>query len=536
MSRHFAKIGITLVILIFLGEYRQAQGQAQAQNSPTSSPQGPSSGNFGPLSPPVPIDQEYLQWPLPANDKAYGSIDGRKLKTYVEDLVAIPERYRDQGHQFWGRITGSSADTETQQWLTEKFKTAGVSDIRVQTIDLAPQWNPTSWSVDVAGGDKTITLKTAQPVMSTQSTPLGGLDLEVAYVGLGSEADYIGRDVRGKAVFIYSATHNHQQTTALTERATLLAEKKGAAAIFFSMSIPGNVRWELYNPGTHVPTFTTGLEDGLAVRSLVVNSENGAAPRVHIQLNVEMTPNEKTATIWATLPGRTSEKIYFVCHRDGFFDGAVDNASGMATMIGLAEYFAKIPKEKRRRTIVFVSTTGHHSNGENGRPHVSVSGVWIAQNHEEVFKDTALLINLEHTATVQTAYYLPQPVIRKTNAQSEALFWFVHGSPLLEKTFFNDLREFGVPVYDEPDRAAYGEIQDYAKYAPSVQATNFGTYSHSDHETADMVPWTGLEGVTRAYAKFVEDVNAIDTKDLEAATAATDKLSAPGTANGPNGR
>jgi hypothetical protein len=528
MGMRISKVGITLALLICAGWHCQGQSQARAGNSQQRPPQG----NAGALPPPFPIDQEYLEWPLPANDKVYGSIDGKQLKTYVDDLVAIPERYRDQGHQFWGRITGSSADTETQQWLIGKFKAAGVSDIRVQTIDLPPQWNPTSWTVAVTGGDKAITLKTAQPVMSTQSTPAGGLDLEVAYVGLGSEADYIGRDVRGKAVFIYSATHNHQQNTALTERATLLAEKKGAAAIFFDMSIPGNVTWELYNPGTHVPTFTTGLEDGLAVRNLVVSSENGAAPRVHIQLNTEMVPNEKTATIWATLPGRTSEKIYFVCHRDGFFDGAADNASGMATMIGLAEYFAKIPKQKRRRTIVFVSTTGHHSNGANGHPHVSMSSVYMAPDHEEIFKDTALLINLEHTATAQTAYYLPQPVIRKPTSQSEALFWFVHGSPLLEKTFFNDLREFGVPVYQQRDAAAYGEIQDYAKYAPSVQATNFGTFSHSDHETADMVPWTGLEGITRAYAKLVADVNDLDTKDLEAASAATDALSPPGTANG----
>jgi hypothetical protein len=31
-----------------------------------------------------------------------------------------------------------------------------------------------------------------------------GVDLDAAYVGLGTEADFMGRDVKGKAVFTYS--------------------------------------------------------------------------------------------------------------------------------------------------------------------------------------------------------------------------------------------------------------------------------------------------------------------------------------------
>ena len=55
-----------------------------------------------------------LQWPLPAAGQAYADIDGRHLHRYVVDQAAISRRYRDQGHpQFWGRITGTSADAES---------------------------------------------------------------------------------------------------------------------------------------------------------------------------------------------------------------------------------------------------------------------------------------------------------------------------------------------------------------------------------------------------------------------------------------
>ena len=57
-----------------------------------------------------------------------------------------------------------------------------------------------------------------------------------------------------------------------------------------------------------------------------------------------MEPGRKTATVWGTLPGETDETIYVLGHRDGWFEAATDNASGVATTVGLAEYFAKVPK------------------------------------------------------------------------------------------------------------------------------------------------------------------------------------------------
>ena len=131
----------------------------------------------GPLPPLHPLDEEYLEWPLAPADKAYGAIDGHHLKQYVSEIVAISERYRDQGHQFWGRITGTSADVETQQWVMSKFKEIGLSDIRSQPFDLKPQWMPQSWDVTATGNGKTLRLKTAQPTLTTPGTPADGLDL-----------------------------------------------------------------------------------------------------------------------------------------------------------------------------------------------------------------------------------------------------------------------------------------------------------------------------------------------------------------------
>jgi Iap family predicted aminopeptidase len=123
---------------------------------------------------------------------------------------------------------------------------------------------------------------------------------------------------------------------------------------------------------------------------VIGNARGGQAPHVKLRLDVKMVPNLKTATIWGSLPGTTDENIIIVAHRDGWFEGANDNGTGVATMLGLAEYFAKIPRDQRRRTIMFLGTSGHHDNA-------AMSGRWLAE-HKEIFVKTALLINSEHTA------------------------------------------------------------------------------------------------------------------------------------------
>src|SRR6185437_9732910 len=94
------------------------------------------------------VQDSLIEFPLPKGEKAYASIDGKKMHKYVVALAEISRRYRDAGHpKYWGRIMGTSSDRETEDWLAGKFKSSGLSDVRIQPIDLPPQWTPTSWNV-----------------------------------------------------------------------------------------------------------------------------------------------------------------------------------------------------------------------------------------------------------------------------------------------------------------------------------------------------------------------------------------------------
>src|SRR6266705_3454487 len=206
------------------------------------------------------LEDALLEWPLPPGEQAYGKIDGKHLHQYVEEQAAISRRYRDQGHpKFWGRIIGTSADAESAVWLANKFKSFAMSDVRIQPLDLSPQWFPQKWEVTVTGGGKTVRLDSAQPDYRAAALPPGGIDVEAVYGGMGSAADVAGKDVKGKAVFTYTMIGMHN------EDAVKRADEKGALAIFEVDMLPGNMRYQAYPSNTKAPAFTVGSDDGLAV-------------------------------------------------------------------------------------------------------------------------------------------------------------------------------------------------------------------------------------------------------------------------------
>lgn len=502
----------TLVIL----SGRTGHGQAQAVRPPEPRAPSAEAASAPAAAPPLyKLDEAFLQWPLPPGAEAYADLDGKRMHQYVVEQSGISRRYRDQGHpQFWGRIIGTSADAESASWLAGKFKQIGLAEVRVQSLDLGPQWMPQSWTVTVTGGGRTFALESAHPVYGASGTTGAGLDLEAVYVGLGSEADFAGKDVRGKAVFVYSVL---RPGSAARSEGALRAQKNGAAAIFVDiLTKPGNMRYQSYPVDTTVPTFSLGTDDGYAVRDLIgqaLSTGSGQAPRVKVRLDVKVEPNLKTALVWGTLPGATDETVYVIAHRDGFFDAAGDNAAGVASMIGLAEHYAKIPMAQRRRTMVFIGLDGHHNSGAGA----AVGTNWLYDHRDQFFGKTALMVNCEHPSTLQTYANVVGAVLVRANTYT-AQEWYVGGPsrPKLQDIAVKAFREFGVPTYAAPSRQPpAGDLSRFYRIVPGIATSDFNHFFHTDDETPETVPWTGLEATTRAYARIIDEVNKLDLKELQ---------------------
>ena len=217
-----------------------------------------------------------------------------------------------------------------------------------------------------------------------------------------------------------------------------------------------------------------------------------------------MAEDLETSLVWGTLPGASDETIYVTAHRDGWFDASGDNASGAASMIGLAEHYAKIPQAQRPRTLIFVGLGGHHNSGEGSAVGIN----WMITNRTELFAKTALMINAEHPSTVQ-AIIRPrykrrdQDLIVWGNTYMPQQ-WYAGGPsrPELDRIARAAFRELGMSHYLEPGpgRPPATDMGFFFRHMPGVVTSEYHYYFHTDLETLETVPWTGLEASARIYS------------------------------------
>jgi hypothetical protein len=97
--------------------------------------------------------------------------------------------------------------------------------------------------------------------------------------------------------------------------------------------------------------------------------------------------------VWGVLPGCSEELILVTSHHDSPFQGAVEDGAGTAQVLAQAWTWAKIPREKRPKTMVFVVDSGHFYG--------SLGAHSFAREHKELMKRVRILITLEHLAGKQ---------------------------------------------------------------------------------------------------------------------------------------
>ena len=438
--------------------------------------------------------------PLSAADRIYADIDGRRMKGLVNEVVAISRRSRDDGNKYWGRIAGTKYEAMTGDWVEAKFKALGLQEIHRKEFDLAPQWFPLDWNVTASGGGKTLTFKTLNPATGTASIK-GELEADAIWVGLGTAPDFAGRDVRGKAVVIHTMLAPGQMgQSAAFEGAIRRANDAGAAAVVVIWGYYENYAvWQSLGAGVTIPGFFVGFEEGRTLRELI----GGGPTKLKMRLETERRPNLKTQSIYGTLPGTTDESIIVLAHMDAYYDGALDNASGLSVMVSMAEHFSKIPRAQRRRSMVFVGTAGHHVGSPNSP--------YLRDQRADLIAKTALIVNCEHVSAAQTLNWTTR--LRESTGV-EPRRWWVHGSRKLFDIVLGAYKTFGVAVVGDMDPSATGEMGQIDRIAPSIQVIRSPEHKHTDHDIPEFVPAVGLEAVARAFSKVVDEANKLDRKDI----------------------
>lgn len=484
--------------------------------------------------------QKYLlDWPLAPENSKYAAISAAALKRDTYTISGFSRAYRDSGHpQFWGRLVGTSGHDAMSSWLDGEFRKLGLKMSSVR-LDVAPQIFPEHWTVAVTSSRGPLALTSASPPFRSTTFPSASTqdvkmsDLAVEYVGLGTAADFRGRDVRGKAVMIYSQPMPSLYTgSADRYGAVVRATSAGAAAVLVAVALPGNVTgrglWGQIadsvgqgkeHTGSLAPLFGVGLNEFESLRGLV---ETDANPRLSIDMTTHTIAHPQTTEVIGMLPGTTDENIIIMAHMDGYYDGAYDNGQGVASLLALARYYAQVPASERKRNIYFVGTPGHHD------PH-RVGTQWMIKNWQSIFAKTALIINIEHPTDIPAVDI--GGILERYNGQGVPLSWYIGGSDKLKDLGLKTLSEFGVSIVEhaapgitdggikgQAPPAGYGappgEATDIGHLAPLFQLIGADYPYHSNLESPENIHWPALANVTRAHAKIIDLVNQMKIGDL----------------------
>ncbi len=201
----------------------------------------------------------------------------------------------------------------------------------------------------------------AVPLTLAQDSESGEAETDLVDVGTGtSEADYVGRDVRGKLVL----------TSSQPEAVEPLAiEKLGAAGIVSWAQNQHNawwgddatlVRWGHLGSFHATPSFAFMVSPATA-RDFQARLGRGETVRLAAKVRAGQHAGSYQV-VTATLPGgdpaRRDQELTFSCHLDHPRPGANDNASGCATILEVARSLSKLVAEGRlprpARTLRFV--------------------------------------------------------------------------------------------------------------------------------------------------------------------------------------
>lgn len=421
-------------------------------------------------------------------------LDGERLHRDVRDLCA-----------FGPRRTGTDAEHGASAWVAERLRAAGIP------VSLVPypfrRWRLDGWAVELAAGSAG--REVAPFPQSVATHPIWGTrpaagEADLVYVGLGTKQELDRHDLRGKAVLVDGKVLlNVFATYSADGYVYWNAAQRGAVAMFATSDAPGNLvrmigmgRNELdANP---IPAFTVGRQDFAKLRS----AARAGGARIRYRLDAAFLDGV-THDVVATLPGAKTDRDGLVAcaHVDSMFTGALDDATGIAGLIGLAHHFARLPARRRPKPMTFLAVNGH----DTGFPHLGVRH-WADANPAQVAR-LGGFCTLDHLAGI-AAEDLPDGRLWRHSGDEERLL-LISDNPLLYGMVAQVAtrhRLFPAIPAPEPLAEANPDLEGLMvrRGVPAVNMTMAYPWYHTPEDTPDKIPPAQLGRCVRAYADLLD--------------------------------
>ena len=322
------------------------------------------------------------------------------------------------------RRPGTLEDHKAEEWVLNQFKQLGLEQISVDTIKIKV-WQANRWALKANGQDIP-----SFYVVNSGFTKSKGITVPLIYVGKGRAKDFKKVNVKGKIVVadvsfpyipmgllfnflkflrsVYYISNPDYSLTLMKANYINFVRQNFMGGTTLENSAKNDVYWNSVkggakavclilenqpsNSNSHygpydgimkpIPGLWIGKYDGIQLRKLAKDQAEAT-----ISLSGSIT-NGEMSNIWGILPGQTDEIVMVTSHHDAPFKGAIEDGAGVAQVLAQARIWSRVPKNKRRRTMIFVIDSGHFYG--------SLGAMKFPKDHEDLMKKVKILITLEH--------------------------------------------------------------------------------------------------------------------------------------------
>ncbi len=257
---------------------------------------------------------------------------GARLRERLRRIAGFPQ----------GRFIGSAGNRAARDWILDEFRAAGLANVRAETFPILGWERGPAWIT--ADGQRL----DAIGLPGTPPAPPGKeIEAEVVDLGPGGIEEFsaAGRKLAGRIAFASSLPVTGRRDLHRNEK-FCRAAGAGAAGFVYARHLPGmleetgSVGWDRRGARGAIPAAAVSFETGERLRRLL-----RASPGAKVRLSIESRfPETEGAFPIGEVPGRAGAERTVVIggHFDGhdIGEGAIDNGTGIAFVLELADLFA----------------------------------------------------------------------------------------------------------------------------------------------------------------------------------------------------
>ena len=289
--------------------------------------------------------------PAPIREPILNEISGEQAQLHVQFLAANRDRQANEYQDQYFETT----------YIRDMAKQYGLSDVQVDFFPTRDAWDAEEgdlWLVQPRR--EKIASITLVPTALAQGSKSADVEAEVVYVGLGREADYAGKDVKGKIVLGSGSVG--QVFGGAIQRGAVGALGTGSPGINGDAAgaTMDQIGWASVSPGADRDGFgwALSLRQFLDLREMLERGQK-VVMRAHIRAR---TYPAKMNVVSAAIPGTdpNAGELILVAHAFETIatPGANDNCTGVATILEVGRALSRLIKDgtlpKPARTIRFL--------------------------------------------------------------------------------------------------------------------------------------------------------------------------------------